>query len=178
MQSDTKKLGDLVWQAVLWCRVPAGLLALVGLLLASAVNAATSRGIDVEVTYPAVWLLHAAIFPLVMLAVVTAGSASRNRLTFREFLALVPVFWLLPLALGLANALGTFFVYASLSGTGDAIVKDGSFFFNNHGVIREVTETQFHAQRSISLRLYSAFWLYLYLFTAVFLLGARRTTGQ
>jgi hypothetical protein len=125
-----------------------------------------------------VWLLHAGLFPLVVLAVVTAARATRTRLTFSEFLALVPLGWWLLLALVLAYAVATFLIYAPLSGAGDPIVKDGRFFFNDHGVIREVTEAQFHAQRSISLHLYSAFWLYLYLFAAVYLLGARRTTDQ
>jgi hypothetical protein len=51
------------------------------------------------------------------------------------------------LGAALVYAVITFFVYAPLSGAGDPIVKDGSFFFNDHGVIREVSEAQFHAER-------------------------------
>ena len=47
------------------------------------------------------------------------------------------------------------------------MVHDGRYFFNNHGLIREVTEAQFHALRSVTLRLYSAVWVYLYLFSSV-----------
>lgn len=50
---------------------------------------------------------------------------------------------------------------------------DGQFFFNDHGIMREVTEHQFHLRRSVSLHLYSSFWIYLYLFSSVYLLGAR-----
>jgi hypothetical protein len=52
------------------------------------------------------------------------------------------------------------------------------FFFNDHGIIREVTEDQFHFQRSVSLRLFSSVWIYLYLFSVIYLLGARRPAGS
>jgi hypothetical protein len=178
MRPDTQRLGNLARQGIGWCRAPAGLLALAGLLLAGAVHLAAINGVDVETLWPRVWLLHAGLFPLVALAVVFAAAGAPHtrppgtRIGLRELLTLVPLLWRLLLGAALAYAVITFFVYAPLSGAGDPIVKDGSFFFDNHGVIREVSEAQFHAQRSSSLRLYSAFWLYLYLFAAVLLLGS------
>ena len=74
----------------------------------------------------------------------------------------------------LVYALATFLVFTPASGAGDPLIQDGRFFFNDHGIMREVTEDQFHLQRSVSLRLYSGVWIYLYLFSAIYLLGARR----
>ena len=166
----------LLRQAVRFLRWPAGLIALAGLLLSLAVHVASTRGLDVEVVWPGVWILHVALFPLVVLAAVTAAVAAdgQRRLSLREFLALVPLPARIVVGLGLVYVVATFLMLAPLSGAGDPVVKDGRYFFNDHGTIREVTEQQFHFQRSISLRLYSAFWLYIYLFSAVYLLGARQ----
>jgi hypothetical protein len=112
-----------------------------------------------------------------------ANRAHRGRcggteaLDFRAFLALVPTSALILLVAVFFYALATFLIFTPLSGAGDPIVQNDRFFFNNHGVIREVSEDQFHLQRSFSLRLFSAVWLYLYLFAVVYLLGARRRAG-
>jgi len=65
-----------------------------------------------------------------------------------------------------------------LSGAGDPFIRDGRFFFNDHGVVREVSEDQLHFQRSVSLGLFSSVWLFLYLFAAVYLLGARPSPNE
>ena len=126
--------------------------------------------------WPSVWVLHYALFPIVVLAVLAANFvAEHKRLGLRAFLALAPRPALLLLAVAFLYVLATFFVVTPLSGAGDPVIVDGRFFFNNHGVISEVSEDEFHVQRSLSLRLYSSVWIYLYLFSAVYLLGARRS---
>jgi hypothetical protein len=65
---------------------------------------------------------------------------------------------------------------AAASGAGDPLIQDGRFFFNDHRIIREVTEDQFHLQRSVSTHLYSSVWLYLV--AVVYLLGARRPPNE
>jgi hypothetical protein len=75
---------------------------------------------------------------------------------------------------GLFYAVAIFLIFTPLSGAGEPVIQDGRFFFNNHGVIREVSESEYHFQRSVSLRLFSSVWLYLYLFAVIYLLGARR----
>lgn len=163
-------------QAVRYLRILAGIIALACVILALAVHVAAIRGIDVEAAWPDVWLLQAAPFPLLILAVVTAGVVAEQggRLRFREFVALIPMSAQILLALGLIYAIAALLVFTSLAGAGAPFVKDGRFFFNDHGTIREVSEALFHFQRSQSVRLYSSVWLYLYLCSTVYLLGAKR----
>jgi hypothetical protein len=162
-------------RVILLLRLPAGLLALVGLLLALLVHVAALRGIDSEANWPQVWLLHAAVFPLILLAVLTPGTGSGQRTpSFRELLALIPWPVLLLIGLALIYVLAAFVLLIPESAGGAPLIKDGHFFFNGHGVVREVTESEFHFQRSISLRIYSSVWAYLYLVAAVLLLCARR----
>jgi hypothetical protein len=168
MSQEPPSAARLLRQAVLWCRAPLGVAAVAGLLFASAAHLAAIRGVDVEAAWPSVWLLHVGLFPLVVLAVVTASLRKPGaRLTLRSFLGLIPLPWRLLLAAALGYATWTFFVYAPLGGAGDPMVHDGRYFFNDHGLIREVTEAQFHALRSVTLRLYSAVWVYLCLFSSV-----------
>jgi hypothetical protein len=156
-------------------RVPIGLMALSGLLLSAWVHIQSMRGVDVEFAWPSAWLLHYAAVPVVLLMILTASAvAGQQRLSLRGFLALVPAWALALLAAGLLYAVATFVIFAPASGAGNPLIRDGRFFFNDHGTIREVTEERFHLQRSVSLRLYSSVWLYLYLVAVVYLLGARR----
>jgi len=155
-------------------RVPLLLLALVCLLLALIVHGASILGIDSEAKWPQVWLLHGALFLIFPLALLAAGVVARQKaLSSRDLLALFPTSVLLLIALAFVYALATFVLLAPRTGLGVPVVKDNHFFFNDHGVIREVTENEFHFQRSVVLRLYSSLWVYLYYLSAVLLLGAR-----
>jgi prophage maintenance system killer protein len=151
------------------------MIALAGLLLSGVVHVASMRGIDVESAWPKVWVLHYALFPIVVLAVLTAVvAAQQKRLGLRSFLGIIPWPALLVLAAAFLYVLVTFFRFVPLSGAGAPVIQNGRFFFNDHGVVSEVSEDQFHVQRSLSLRLYSSVWIYLYLFSAVYLLAARQ----
>jgi hypothetical protein len=57
------------------------------------------------------------------------------------------------------------------TGLGDPMVKDSRSFFNDHGTIRQVTESEFHVGQSRLLRLYSGLWLFLHLVPAAVRLG-------
>jgi hypothetical protein len=156
--------------------MPAGTIALAGVLLSGWAHAASLRGIDVESTWPKVWVLHYALFPIILLAVLTGVMvAEQKRLGLRAFLTLVPAPALLLLGVFVLYVVGTFLIVTPLSGAGDPVIAGGRFFFNDHGIIREVSKDQFHFQRSASLRFYSSAWLYLYLFSVVYLAGARRS---
>jgi hypothetical protein len=118
------------------------------------------RGIDVESAWPKVWVLHYALFPIVVLAVLTAVvAAQQKRLGLRSFLGIIPWPALLVLAAAFLYVLVTFFRFVPLSGAGAPVIQNGRFFFNDHGVVSEVSEDQFHVQRSLSLRLYSSVWI-------------------
>jgi hypothetical protein len=173
---ETDRQTNSLWRLVLSLRVPVGIIALAALSLSAWVNIASMRGVDVEFTWPDVWLLHYALIPTIVIAVLTASAvAGQKRLGLRNFLTLVPAWALAVLVVALVYALATFLVFTPASGAGDPLIQDGRFFFNDHGILREVTEDQFHLQRSVSLRLYSGVWIYLYLFSAIYLLGARRS---
>jgi hypothetical protein len=161
---------------ILCSRLPFGLIAVSALLLSGFVHVASAQGNDIEHAWPRVWALHYAVFPVIVLAVLTAVIVvqQKKRPGFRDFLALVPGPAVILLAAALIYAIAIFLIFTPLSGAGDPVIENGRFYFNDHGLVREVTEAQFHFQRSISLRLFSAVWLYLYLFSAVYLLGARR----
>ena len=166
---------SLLRRLVLALRIPTGTIALAGLALSAWVQIASIRGVDVESAWPSVWLLHCALFPIILLTVLTVSAiAGTKRLGLRDLFILAPWWGLALLAAALVYALATFLLVVPASGAGDPLIQDGRFFFNDHGIIREVTEDQFHLQRSVSLRLYSSIWLYLYLVAVVYLLGAKQ----
>jgi hypothetical protein len=174
-----KQPDALLRRLVAHSRVPAGIVALAGLLLSALVHVASMRGVDVESTWPNVWLLHYALFPIVLLAVLTGSAAAGyKRLGLSDFLALVPPWALALLAAALLYALAGLLVFAPSSGAGDPVIENGRYFFNDHGVMREVGEAEFHSRRSVSLRLYSSVWLYLYLFAVVYLFNAPSAAGN
>jgi len=173
------KMGHRLRRAVPYFRIPAGIIALACLLLSGLVHVASIRGIDVESAWPTVWGLHYALFPMIVLAVIATGvAAGQTRLGFRGFLGLVPVPALIILAVIFVYALVNLLMLTPLSGVGDPVIRDGRFLFNDHGVVREMSEGQFHFQRSVSLRLFSSVWLFLYLSAAVYLLGARPSPNE
>jgi hypothetical protein len=166
-------------RVILYLRIPVGMIALAGLLLSGVVHAACLRGLDIESAWPSVWVLHYALFPILLLAVLTGSIvAEQKRLSLRGFLGLVPVPALILLTAALLYFVATFVVAMPLSGAGDPVITDGRFYFNDHGIMREVNEGQFHLQRSASFRLYSTVWSYLYLFSAIYLLGAKRHSDR
>lgn len=57
-----------------------------------------------------------------------------------------------------------------MSGIGLPIIKDGKHYFDDHGIVREVTENQFRAQQSVRIRGFSGHWVFLYLVPAIILL--------
>jgi hypothetical protein len=174
--SEERNVG-LLRRAVLRCRLPVGVVALIGLLLALAVHVAAIFGVDSESMWPRVWLLHSATFPLGLLAMLTGWALSSGRQSgLRGYIAVLPVPVRLLIGLALIYAAANMLALAPASGAGEPIIRDGHFFFNNHGAVRGVTEEQFHLQRAVTLRLYSAVWVYLYFLIVAFLLAARRRT--
>ena len=170
------KIEIFLRRVVLYLRIPVGIVALAGLGLSGLVHVASLRGIDIKSAWPSVWALHYALFPIIPLTVIAAGVvAGQKRLGLVLAGAAAD---LLVLAAAFVYAVATFAIFTPLSGAGDPVIADGRFFFNNHGVIREVSEGEFHLQRSITLRLFSSVWIYLYLFSAIYLLGARRPSKK
>ncbi len=151
-------------------RVPLGLVSLLGFLAAFCVQLATVFGIDVEAAQPKVWLLHYGLFPVVLLFIVVVSWMMQSQRRFRYLITHVPMLARIIIIAALLYAAANFVLMMPMTGAGAPIVMDGKFFFNNHGVVSEVTEAQFHAQQSLLLRAYSGHWLFLYLVPAIVLL--------
>ena len=97
-----KKTNPLLRRLVLYLRWPVAIIALAGLALSAWVHIESMRGVDVEFALPGVWLLQYALFPLILLTVLTASVvAGQERLSLRGSLALVPAWASALLAAGL-----------------------------------------------------------------------------
>ena len=156
-----------------YVRVAAGAIALAGLLLSIAVHSLSLHGIDIEPAWPGVWVLHWAAIPMVVVTVlVVSPIAGKPRP--RALLRIIPWPARILLVAALIYTVVTFVIVVPSSGAGVPMIRDGRYSFNDHGTVREVSEDEFHAQRSRLLRLYSGVWLYLYLFSVIYLLAARR----
>ena len=125
---------------VRFLRLPAGLAALAGVALSLAVTshpyaASIRRRLRQRMAFAGCPV------PLAILAVLTAGVVAdqEERLRFRDFVALIPMPARVLVVLCFVYAIATLLIFTPLSGAGAPIVKDGRFFFDNHGAIREVT---------------------------------------
>jgi hypothetical protein len=154
-------------------RYAAGLLALAAFVLAALVHVMTLRGIDVAASYPRVWLLHYGIFVAIPITVVIVALAVAPVRGFREIVQLVPAWARVVVVLLFLYAFLNFEVVVPLSGAGTPAVRDGHYILNNHGLVQEISDSQFHAYRSLALRGFSGHWLYLYFVAAVYLLFAK-----
>jgi hypothetical protein len=78
----------------------------------------------------------------------------------------------------LLYVLASFVGLIPITGLGDPVVTGGKYFFNDHGVMREVSEAAFHAGRAANVRLFSAVWIYLCLISTLFLLFSVRPARE
>jgi len=155
-------------------RLVCGLAAAIVLALSLAVHAAASDGIDVEAVTASVWWLHGASMLVFALALVVTLRLAGGRSRSGEIFRLVPAWALALIVLALVYTLANFVWLTGATGAGVPIVGGGTFAFNDHGRIHEVSETAFHAERAATVRLYSALWLYLSLIATLYLALARR----
>jgi hypothetical protein len=168
----------LLWRSVLLLRLPAGVVAVAAFLVSLVVHIASLGGEGISESDSALWFLHWGIFPLVVLATLTPAARAGRTLTFRELLASIPAPALAVIVLALIYLVASYVLLWPETGAGEPLVRDGRFFFNDHGVVREVTAGAFHLERNLTLRLYSGTWAYLYLVSAVLLLGTRRPQAK
>jgi hypothetical protein len=155
-----------------------GAAAAIAFALTLSAHVASIEGIDVESRYPGVWWLHGTAMLLVAPAVVLTLRGAGGRLRFRDVMAMIPWWAGAAIALALLYALANLFWLAPATGAGDPLVAGHKFFFNDHGALRQVSETDFHAERAATLRLYSAHWLCLNLSSGLFLLVARKAARR
>ncbi|MBI1211975.1 MAG: hypothetical protein GC190_10965 [Alphaproteobacteria bacterium] len=157
-----------------WARAVTGFAALALFALALSVHFASLFGIDLEEKWPEVWLLHYGIFPFILAAAVVLGRLATPSRRFRDAVMLLPLSARLLIAVAFIYAMANFFIVLPLSAGGQPVIRDGRHYLNDHGVLREVTADEFHAQRNLAIRGFSGHWLFLYLASALVLLTARR----
>jgi hypothetical protein len=147
--------------------------AVIVTLVAGAVHAASIAGIDVEQWYPEVWSLHWGAIVMILPALLLSVPRWSSRYTLRELFVLVPIWARVLIVASFLNAVACFLLVIPRTG-GVPVQGDGRFAFRNHGVVRVVSESEFHAQRALTMQGFSSFWLYFYLTSALYLLTARR----
>lgn len=155
-------------------RLLAGIAAAVALALALGAHVASIMTVDVETAYPQVWWLHVTSMVLCGAALLFAMRLAGPKPRLRDLAATVPVWAIAAIAVAFIYVIANFFLLVPLTSAGDPVLKDGRYFFNDHGTIREVSEGAFHAQRAASLRLYSGVWVYLCAIAAALFLLARK----
>ncbi len=151
-----------------------GIAAALALALSLAVHIASIQNADVEASVPQVWWLHITSMVLCAAALLFVARIAGPMPRFRDLVATIPLWALAVIGVVFVYVIANFFLLVPATGAGDPVLRDGRYFFNDHGTMREVSETAFHAQRAASLRLYSSVWVYLGLIAVVLLLLARR----
>jgi hypothetical protein len=155
-------------------RMAVGIVAFLVFLVTLGVHIAAVAGTDVETAWPDVWLLHYGVFPIFLIAMLFATRAGgARRRTFLEVVYHMPVYARLLAGAAFIYALANFVLIVPGTGFGNSVVKDGQYSFVDHGVVRVVTEEQFHAMRALKIRGYSGHWLFLYFVSAIYLLTGR-----
>ena len=154
-------------------RVSIGIVAVLVLALAVAVHIASVVNVDVEASYPQVWWMHVTSMVLCGAALLFTVRIAGPKPRLGDLIATIPLWALTAIIAALVYVFVNFFLLVPATGAGDPVLSGGRYFFNDHGTMREVSEGAFHAQRAVSLRLYSGVWVYLCLTSTVLLLMAR-----
>ncbi|MCE9522829.1 MAG: hypothetical protein K8S25_10410 [Alphaproteobacteria bacterium] len=160
-------------QAFHYVRLAIGVVALGLFVLALSVHVATIAGLGVEAKWPDVWYLHYGVFPLILATTLVIGRIAGPNRKFRDVIKLIPMSGRVLIGLAMLYALANFVLFIPATGAGFPVVRDGKFFFVDHGITREVSEAQFHTLRDLTIRLFSACWLFLYLVATLYLLFGR-----
>ena len=157
-------------------RVPLAVCAALGCCLAIGVHLAAVSGRDIGSAHPGIWLLHYGVLPVLVLYVAVAALMAHPRQRFRDLVAHIPWISRLSVLLAFLYAAANLLMFIPASAMGDPIQTDGKFYFNQHGVMREVTESQFHSAESMRVRGFSGTWAFLYFVPAISLLTWRRNS--
>ena len=151
-----------------------GVVVLVATLLAGAIHVASIYGIDTEAQVPAVWVFHIGAIVAIWLAFAFGLPKGRSWKTLSSAFVLVPIWARVLIVAALINCLVNFALVLPQTDSGLPEQRGGRYVFNNHGVIRDVSEAEYHAKRALIVRGFSSVWFYLYLVSSLYLLTARR----
>lgn len=148
-------------------------LSLLLLLLATIVHLFALSGVDVESKIGFVWLLHvgifAAFFPA-LLSIFANEKMIENGQKVRGFKMLKVIFehtptWLCWLvAATYTYAIFTFLFFSNGAGGSPEIVDGNYVLQNRNGIVRTLTEIEYHDIKASILKGFSASWLIFYSF--------------
>jgi len=136
-------------------------LAFLGFTLAALVHVASLMGVDVQAIVPSVWLLHLGaillLFPVVL--AMRDRPPKSGEAGFRE----LPIWaWGVSAALMFYTVV-SFLAVISSRYEGDPRIEAGTYVLDYKGrTLREIGEAEFHARRSVQMRVASGMWLVFY----------------
>ena len=147
-----------------------GLLAVFGFAAALIVHGLTFFHVDLIEKFPSVWALHVGIF-IVFVPFVFSARRAPGGFQGSNLRAILPEWAIALLAVTFVYAIVNFVLFFFLSEGGVPDIRDGRFVLHDHGrVIRELTEHEYHVQRSYVLRGFSGHWLIFHLIPAAYFL--------
>jgi len=137
-------------------------LALGGFILALAAHVASLYGVDVQSLVPAVWALHVGIFIVFVPMIFQQRSSDFASDRFAMFRGL-PLWASATIAALFAYAFLNFFLPFGSGMDGSPSIRDGAFVLEQKGrLVREISETEYHARCAAVLRGFSGHWLLFY----------------
>lgn len=142
-----------------------GVLALIGLVLSLLVHVSTLAGIEVEHHVPQLWVLYGGC---------TLGYLGMYR---NSISAMVRWRRLLVYGVGIYAVANLLLVYLQADG---AVSQRGGRYLllSDSEIVRELTLAEFQIRRMRELQACSGFWLFFYLYPAMFHLGQRQTPAD
>ena len=135
------------------------IIALIGLLLSIAVDAAALSGIDVESAVPHVWMIQVGLFvvwvPLVF-------STQRQGIDVKQIKKTTPR-WLIILGILLSAYFGVGIVQrAQWMFEGNPEIRNGKYVLAGYSGVREITAAQYRAAKIDEFRFSSSGWMEFY----------------
>jgi hypothetical protein len=152
-----------------------GLAAFVGLCASLVVHISALMGIDVSQPYPSIWLLHFGIFAV---AIPFQQSLKRqlgptHRLS--DYFTILPI-WATVIEITFALYMPiNFALFLIATQGGHPAFYDGKYVLEHHGrLIRELTQSEYHAFCANELRGFSGHWMAFYFGPFVYFLFRKK----
>jgi drug/metabolite transporter (DMT)-like permease len=139
-----------------------GLIAAAGLVASLGVHGLALLGVPLQDEVPGVWLLHAGIFVVFAPVVFYLRRKAEGDDPMGIFKGMRPWASVALVVLGIYAFLNFFMAMSSL-GEGSAELRDGKYVLQNKGrLIREISASEYKANRAATLRAFSGHWMLFY----------------
>jgi len=139
-----------------------GLLALAGFLLSLVAHISALCGIDVQSLVPSIWALHVGVFVVFIPMVFQLKERESKNDPMALFRGL-PTWAGFTIALLMLYVVLNFFIAFGSSVEGTPTIRGGSFVLAQKGkLVREISESEYHARKAAEVRGFSGHWLIFY----------------